>query len=704
MKKKILFLLLLLLPFMVKALDIQNLNQKWKMEETENAYKYAYKTDKTFIYASYDTMVSVDKLTGEKTEIAIPDNSMHALVGNHMFVLSESEMSESYTVRIYDEYLNYVDKFFIRDFYFMSANVYKNDYFLLVGYEYSNEPNFDLTARFYDQNGNLVRSEQFPLRNGVSPRSVTNYMSFFPDTVFVDFNNNSFKINDSFEIEPLFKNSDGSYMYLTNDHLYKYSSTHEEIDSLEIPNGKGTRMIKKDNKYYIATGVYETDSTSKTSVGLNLYIVDENLNVIKTGSIEAPETKTIRSPYESGYDYNTHSIYYNEDTDELIAYINIYNDSNKYSRYAYTIDDNLGATERENPFYPPYYHYAINVSLNGFPGMLLRSIRDFENYDLEELNSQYEILNEKYKDDEYFMYIRTSSIGNTFAILEEFEKCEGPGCDNDFNDDYKRYRKTDLVYLDSNYNELFRKTIFDWYLDFEYDYETGTSIHGISQNTIVETIDDKIALLSTGSQGKIFYIFDKQGNVVKDLTDDLNPYANFMAADMFTTDKGLYVSLLCEDYNSYTFGASEWSHGGAAFDKKKEIGSLPGLPEGGPENGIYSVIMYYSINFEVAKQINGKGTINSTVERADVGEVVRFTVTPDPGFVLGVVKVTDANGNVLTFTNNTFVMPASDVIIEASFVPLNPNTGDIAILVIVLIAIASATILITQKKKLDFLK
>ena len=106
----------------------------------------------------------------------------------------------------------------------------------------------------------------------------------------------------------------------------------------------------------------------------------------------------------------------------------------------------------------------------------------------------------------------------------------------------------------------------------------------------------------------------------------------------------------------------------------------------------------------ITTQIKGKGTITATPEKADEGEPVKFTVTPDPGYVLSLVKVIDSNGNVVTYTNDTFVMPASDVIIEATFVPVNPNTGDVAILIIVLITIASAFILITQKKKLNNLK
>ena len=115
-------------------------------------------------------------------------------------------------------------------------------------------------------------------------------------------------------------------------------------------------------------------------------------------------------------------------------------------------------------------------------------------------------------------------------------------------------------------------------------------------------------------------------------------------------------------------------------------------------------MVYYEFPFLVNTKVNGGGIVTAKQIRALTGSSVEFTVTPDPGYVLSVVRVTDANGNVLTFTNNTFVMPSADVTIEAIFVPYNPKTGNVAIIAISILALASFAMVIYEKKKVNALK
>ena len=100
--------------------------------------------------------------------------------------------------------------------------------------------------------------------------------------------------------------------------------------------------------------------------------------------------------------------------------------------------------------------------------------------------------------------------------------------------------------------------------------------------------------------------------------------------------------------------------------------------------------------------VEGKGKIE-VVNSARNGEEVTFKITPEEGYVLGVVKVTDANGNVLTFTSNTFTMPSSDVTIEATFIPENPETSDIKIIVLSVILIIGSIIGFINFKKVKWL-
>ena len=110
----------------------------------------------------------------------------------------------------------------------------------------------------------------------------------------------------------------------------------------------------------------------------------------------------------------------------------------------------------------------------------------------------------------------------------------------------------------------------------------------------------------------------------------------------------------------------------------------------------------YYIPLNISTKVEGKGKIE-VVNSARNGEEVTFKITPEEGYVLGVVKVTDANGNVLTFTSNTFTMPSSDVTIEATFIPENPETSDIKIIVLSVILIIGSIIGFINFKKVKWL-
>ncbi|MGI5954217.1 S-layer homology domain-containing protein [Dysosmobacter sp.] len=66
------------------------------------------------------------------------------------------------------------------------------------------------------------------------------------------------------------------------------------------------------------------------------------------------------------------------------------------------------------------------------------------------------------------------------------------------------------------------------------------------------------------------------------------------------------------------------------------------------------------------------GTVTAAKRYAEEDETFRFTVTPDEGYVLGALTVTDSNGNALALTDEgsgkySFKMPARRVSIEVSF-------------------------------------
>ena len=109
--------------------------------------------------------------------------------------------------------------------------------------------------------------------------------------------------------------------------------------------------------------------------------------------------------------------------------------------------------------------------------------------------------------------------------------------------------------------------------------------------------------------------------------------------------------------------------------------------------------VYSNYNAVIPKITTGKGTI-IVDDKYAANDQVTVTIKPDKGYTLGTVKVIDAEGNVLTFTNNTFTMPASDVTIEVEFLVDNAKTSDIAITTVILLCILSIIVFFTQRKNI----
>lgn len=90
-------------------------------------------------------------------------------------------------------------------------------------------------------------------------------------------------------------------------------------------------------------------------------------------------------------------------------------------------------------------------------------------------------------------------------------------------------------------------------------------------------------------------------------------------------------------------------------------------------NVFSSYLARYLPQYKIKTEVKGSGTIE-VVDKNYSGENITYVVTPSKGFVLGTVKVYDSYGNEVKVNGNTFVMPTSDVTIEATFLPENPDT------------------------------
>ena len=106
-----------------------------------------------------------------------------------------------------------------------------------------------------------------------------------------------------------------------------------------------------------------------------------------------------------------------------------------------------------------------------------------------------------------------------------------------------------------------------------------------------------------------------------------------------------------------------------------------------------SYVQVYKVFYNIYTKTDGNGEVKVSQNTADGGEGVTFEVIPKEGYVLSEVKVTDALGNVIVFTDYKFTMPTADVTIEAVFVKAatNPNTKDLIGLFITIIVLSLIT-------------
>ncbi len=121
--------------------------------------------------------------------------------------------------------------------------------------------------------------------------------------------------------------------------------------------------------------------------------------------------------------------------------------------------------------------------------------------------------------------------------------------------------------------------------------------------------------------------------------------------------------------------------------------------------GNYATLQKYYFSYPVEVKTDGNGTVE-IVEESKVGSNVVFKVIPNEGYVVDTIKVTDSKGNVVELSDNTFVMPNYDVIVDVTFKKevINPNTVSIGIISFVIIALIGGFIFVKINKKLSWLK
>ncbi len=264
---------------------------------------------------------------------------------------------------------------------------------------------------------------------------------------------------------------------------------------------------------------------------------------------------------------------------------------------------------------------------------------------------------------------------------------------------YKAY----ITLLDKNYDEIWEKE-FDEYayfnaVKFVDDYIIVAGVKENSQKGDLLVLDLKGNVLQTISDSSYYesIVDTPRGFIVTETTCPMTLGAIGGLGDLDDVD-------LANIPNSNVSDASPLS--GIKKDSTKGYLNISPIPIMNCSTKHQVYYLYHKIETKVS---SGKGKIE-VIGQQKPGEPVTFKITPEKGYVLSKVLVTDSTGKTIVFTNNVFTMPNADVTIEAIFVKsesksiINPDTGIGITILFTGIALASFAFLLYSKKKLKWLK
>ena len=680
MKKKLLFIILLLIPFIVFAAPTaDNIYMKWRFDKDSFIYNY-YEMNDTFIAFNSTELLSVEKTTGKEKTVSYA-GSHYQVSDDEILVIDQVE--DHINIIIYDEYLNEkstktIENIHLRYFNYMFSYDVPTETLILVG-DYLVNGDYHTYVYFLNYAGEIIGNCSFNTIQRVN-LEMNNIWDYF--YILRDFNNNVYYI-DEYEhtIMPKNMNDDDTYMYLENTKLYKMNLTGGIVDELDIPDGKGSKILKDNYGDYIVDTEEHFREGNNYSVNIKLFRIDEDLNILDTNIFEEM-SYNLKSVPEDGFDQYDQVLYPGFETDYIFLRMFTENGYNTC-----TIDYDLNCYAGGYPFetIPVENDYSLNSEFpfhTGNNGSLapeeIRQIDKMlaEQYGYQNTNISYFFDNE-----------------NIVLVVTQRDY-------RDINDDlFEVYLKESLVYLDSDYNLIFEKDIYDWEKIEDYYTSTDESrYYGRMRSNKSTMFGDSIIVAITSPEDIIIQVYDREGNLVKDYSEYAENYKLEPISGVRTTPNGFYVAIgLVRERVSHVKSSPVDSF--YVFDEYNYS-----------DDELNSGLLYFTNDFNIKTKVTGKGTITTNLNQAIPGEKVTFTLTPDEGYVLNSVKVTDEFGNAIELTDYSFTMTSADVLIEAEFVLdeispiINPNTSDIATIAFFLIAIASVLFFIRQSKKLNFLK
>lgn len=643
-KKKVLFLLFLFLPFFVDASNIEDLELKWSIVSDVPEFSVAYITDNKIILKNDKHLYSYNKDGKASVSKSFIDSFSVLQVEDNKLILVLEEK-----IVLLNEDLEEIGNF---NFDGILAEYYINGDSLLLFSCVRNDSNVKVLFYRFNFNLDVLNEDSFDFYGNIS-------INLKDDKYIIeDSYDNLLYVDDDYVIAPMEKLDDGSFFVYNNNYFYKYDKNKKLIKTVNFEDS-GIEQYKfyhyvLNNKIYVSSVSLLANTSLKGYYfyTIHLYLLDYDLTILKESTI-SNSTKSLKQYSPTDYYYN---LYLNE------GGIYLYDGRALYDRYTRISEDLSLTTVTSEEAVPENSSSTGNVSIRTKIRNAISTIS--------EPNAYFSYS---------FSYIENSDSG--YIVSGVWSRSGST----------KYEFQNELIFLDEKFNVKSRVVVDEWssidetlYPEYSSEYPC---IDKRMDSQISEYRSDYIVYVGNSASSSIIRIYDKKGNVIKDFSKDVTNI-HMGPLELSVKDNAIFVGLV-ENFELFCPSGMKDS-----IDYYDDYYYEPVLVK---------QVLYYDFPYNIFTIVDGKGTITVSKSSEFSGNEIQFEVKPEDGYELKEVKVTDANGNVVVFTDYKFTMPSADVTIESVFVPENPDTSDI-VFIIVLFAIGIFVVLrIKSKNKIAWL-
>lgn len=427
------------------------------------------------------------------------------------------------------------------------------------------------------------------------------------------------------------------YIYTVNNQIVKLNQEFEEVAQLDIDYS--TKVESADNSIYTISREYERYDTPTNTyqyyLVFNKYNSDFESEVEKKITPEHLSQNTWTYILKYKYHQNNHYILYSGNDSQI---------------------------------------YLIILNNNGDIIADTALITDIE---LDEYNCDFVILNNQ-------LYLKILTYEDGYKT--DFYQLKADGTVN-LAETIDNYEITQII---QDHNNSFVGIAYSED-DKEYILHLDKEFNVIQQVNYAESIDDSSIELNTEKlyRTKVNYLV--LGRTINDYQQDIPvilvydnkfkyQYKIEYNSDLVEVNGNGKIDVYIDDNDMYVAST---------------IGYKGYTPEGGSLIVKY-VLDSYSVNTEI---IEGQGSIVSNIQNAVPGEEVTLTINPNKGYEVKKIQVLTISGEEIQVNNNSFIMPAENVIIKVEFKEkasiINPNTSS-GVSVMIIVGFAIGVIILIQ--------